>query len=209
MVTTGGLQWYTFYYIMIGAAAFELIVTTWAFRRATGAKFREANPKQGKGESRTREIFTYKVTWILALFLLCYVGAEVSVGGWVVTFMLEERSGEAFASGMVATGFWLGLTVGRVILGFVTARMGEKLAITVYLVLAVAMELLFWQIRSFVSSAIFVAFLGFFLGPIFPGAIVVITKRLPTRLHVSAIGFIAAVGASGAAVIPFATGAIA
>lgn len=32
---------------------------------------------------------------------------------------------------MSATGFWLGITVGRVILGFVTPRIGEKLAIMV------------------------------------------------------------------------------
>ena len=48
-----------------------------------------------------------------------------------MTFMIRERSGEAFASGMVATGFWMGITVGRVVLGFVTPRIGEKFAITV------------------------------------------------------------------------------
>ncbi|KAJ9636325.1 hypothetical protein H2199_008000 [Coniosporium tulheliwenetii] len=71
-----------------------------------------------------------RVTWVTALFLLGYVGAEVALGGWIVTFMIRERSGEAFASGMVATGFWTGITVGRFVLGFVTPRLGEKLAIT-------------------------------------------------------------------------------
>jgi hypothetical protein len=47
------------------------------------------------------------------------------------------------------------------------------------------------------------------VGLIFPGAIVVVTKVLPGRLHVSAIGFVAAVGASGVAVMPFITRAIA
>ena len=45
--------------------------------------------------------------------------------------MISVRYGERFASGMTATGFWLGLTVGRVVLGFVTPRIGEKLAISV------------------------------------------------------------------------------
>lgn len=209
MVTKGGLQWYTFYYIMLGAAVVELLVGAWAFRSATGAKFRATNPIQSKGESHTKEAFTHKVTWMIAAFLLCYVGIEVSLGGWVVTFMLKVRSGQTFASGMVATGFWLGLTIGRVVLGFITGRIGEKLAVTLYLVFAVAFELLFWLIPTFISSAICVAFLGFFIGPLFPAAIIVITKSLPKRLHVSAIGFVAAIGASGAAVIPFAVGAIA
>lgn len=124
-------------------------------------------------------------------------------------FMRELRDGEPFASGMVATGFWLGITLGRVVLGFITGRIGEKMAVTVYLGLCVGLQILFWQINSFVSSAIFIAVLGFFLGPLFPAAIMVATKLLPRRLHVSAIGFVAAFGSSGAAVFPFAVGAIA
>lgn len=126
-----------------------------------------------------------------------------------MTFMRNLRNGPDFESGMVATGFWAGITAGRVVLGFVTGRIGEKMAVTVYLGLCVGLQILFWQINSFVSSAIFIAFLGFFLGPLFPAAIMVATKLLPRRLHVSAIGFVAAFGSSGAAVFPFAVGAIA
>jgi len=72
-----------------------------------------------------------RVTWLCALFLLGYVGIEVALGGWIVTFMIRERDGSNFASGMTATGFWLGITVGRLVLGFVTPRIGEKLSIAV------------------------------------------------------------------------------
>jgi fucose permease len=72
-----------------------------------------------------------RVTWLCALFLCCYVGIEVAVGGWVVTFALRVRHGSAFASGMTSVGFWLGITIGRVTLGFVTGRIGERLAISV------------------------------------------------------------------------------
>lgn len=49
----------------------------------------------------------------------------------------------------------------------------------------------------------------FFLGPLFPAAVVAATKSLPKHLHVSTIGFAAAFGGGGAAVLPFAVGAIA
>lgn len=71
------------------------------------------------------------------------------------------------------------------------------------------LQLLFWLVPSFLLSAIAVAFQGFFLGPMFPGAVVAATKLLPRHLHVSAIGFAAAFGGGGAAVFPFAVGAIA
>lgn len=79
--------------------------------------------------------------------------------------MLRVRHGGDFASGMVVTGFWLGITVGRVVLGFVTGRVGEKFAIALYLVISVGLELCFWLIPNFVASAIFASWLGFFLGP--------------------------------------------
>lgn len=72
-----------------------------------------------------------RVTWLCALFLLGYVGIEVALGGWIVTFMINVRHGTRFASGMTETGFWLGITLGRVLLGFATPKIGEKLAIAV------------------------------------------------------------------------------
>ncbi|KAJ4117449.1 hypothetical protein NW765_010869 [Fusarium oxysporum] len=79
----------------------------------------------------------------------------------------------------------------------------------VYLMLSIGLELLYWLVPNFVASVIFVMLLGFFLGPLFPAAMVAATKLLPADYHVSAIGFAAAVGGGGAAVGPFAVGAIA
>lgn len=119
-------------------ATIELATSTTAFWRETGAAFRAANPRtSGTKDNRMKEALIRlphaRVTWLCALFLLGYVGIEVALGGWIVKFMLEVRDGEEFASGMVATGFWMGITVGRIVLGFVTPRLGEKLAITVSL----------------------------------------------------------------------------
>ncbi|RDW75114.1 MFS general substrate transporter-15 [Coleophoma cylindrospora] len=214
MVTKGVYPWYYFYYLMVAVGSLEVLLTNTAFYGATGAVHRAAHPvthgDDGVQEnSRTRAALKNPITWICALFLLCYVGVEVSFGGWLVTFMLRVRHGGAFESGLVVTFFWLGLTIGRVVLGFVTGRIGEKIAIASYIVLSIILELCFWLIPSFLSSAVLAAFMGFFLGPLFPAAIVVATKLLPPRLHVSAIGFSAAFGGGGAALFPFAVGAIA
>jgi hypothetical protein len=45
--------------------------------------------------------------------------------------MYKVRHTSRFVSGISATGFWLGMTVGRMILGFVTGRIGENFAIIV------------------------------------------------------------------------------
>ncbi|KAI0016781.1 putative MFS transporter [Xylariomycetidae sp. FL0641] len=216
MITKGGLPWWAFYYVMIGMAALELLATTAAFWRATARAYRDSVAKPADGETRQgglREALLRRpgarVTWLCAVFLLFYVGIEVALGGWIVEFMIRVRHGAAFASGLTATGFWLGLTVGRVVLGFVTPRIGEKRAIMIYIPITMGLEILFWLVPQFIVSAVAVGLQGFFIGPLFPAAIVAMSKLLPRHLHVGAIGFAAAFGGSGAAVLPFAVGAIA
>ncbi|KAI9886139.1 MAG: hypothetical protein M1823_002042 [Watsoniomyces obsoletus] len=206
LIAKVGWPWYAFYYFMLGGSFIELAVLTASFWKETGKKHSRA-PGQKKGQ--TREALTHRVPWTVAIFLLGYVGAEVALGGWLVTFMMRVRGGAPFESGMTVVGFWMGLTVGRVILGFVTGKIGERLAVIIYFIISMGLELLFWLVPRFHVSAVAVAFLGFFLGPLFPAAIVVATKLLPKHLHISAIGFAAACGGGGAALFPFAVGAIA
>ena len=114
--------------------------------------------------------------------------------------MTQVRHGKPFSSGLTATGFWLGLTVGRMTLGFVTPKIGERLAVIIYIVIALGVELLFWLVPQFIVSAVAIALLGFFIGPFFPAAVIMATKLLPRELHVASIGFSSALGGSGAAV---------
>jgi fucose permease len=133
----------------------------------------------------------------------------VGLGGWVITFMIRVRKASAYASGISGSGFWAGMVVGRAGLGFVTERYGERLCVSIYIAVCIVLQLLFWLVPRFEVSAVAVAFLGFFLGPLFPGAVMVTAKLLPKNIHVSAIGFAMAMGGTGGTVFPFAVGAIA
>jgi fucose permease len=217
MITKANLPWWNFFYLMIGLCVSQLVVLVTAFWGSTGATYRQRlNYEESTGSTAevkkritTRQVLKGPIPWIVAVFLFGYVGAEVSLGGWIVTFMLRVRDAEPFLAGLTVTLFWLGLTLGRVILGFVTGRIGEKLAITGYLILAIVLEILYWLVPNFIAAVVFVTLMGFFLGPLFPAAVVVAMKLLPAEHHVSAIGFAAALGGGGAAVFPYAVGAIA
>lgn len=91
----------------------------------------------------------------------------------------------------------------------VTTQIGVRLAISCYLAISVAIQLIFWLVPSYVVSAVMVALLGFFTGPLFPGAIVVGAKLLPKHLHTPGIGFASAFAGGGASILPFVAGAIA
>ncbi|KAL8710351.1 MAG: hypothetical protein Q9220_005121 [cf. Caloplaca sp. 1 TL-2023] len=199
MITKAHLGWWTFFYLMAGLVAVEVITGSLAFWTETGTKYVEVSRVDGVDKGMTRQALKQRVTWICSIFLLCYVGLEVSLGGWIVNFMITVRHSEPFSSGMTATGFWLGLTVGRVTLGFITPKIGERLAVSIYLLAAVGFELIFWLVPQFIVSAVAVSLVGFFIGPIFPSTIIAVTKLLPPEMHVAAIGFSAAIGGGGAA----------
>lgn len=104
MITEHGMEWYTFYYIMIGAAFIELLTALAAFHKESGARFR-ATMSAEAASGATRAALKTRVAWVSAIFLLIYVGIEVALGGWIVNFMIETRDGQPFQSGLVATGY--------------------------------------------------------------------------------------------------------
>ncbi|BGP25716.1 hypothetical protein JCM10295v2_004649 [Rhodotorula toruloides] len=154
------------------------------------------------------QALTNRATLLTAIFILFYVGAEVSMGGWIVTFMIDKRNGGPDA-GYTATGFWFGLMLGRVLLNPINVRVGEKRVLYFYTVIALALEFAVWFADSLVGNAIVVAVIGVLIGPVYPVAISVLTKVIPRRLHATSIGFCASFGQIGAAACPFATGALA
>ncbi|KAK3066845.1 hypothetical protein LTS18_001463, partial [Coniosporium uncinatum] len=116
MITRAHLPWYYYYYVMLGIAIAEFALSVFAFWRATAAEYRKANPRttDAKGNRMTEALFrrpSARVTWVTTFFLVCYMGVEVALGGWITVFMLNVRRGTPFASGMVTTGFWLGMTL--------------------------------------------------------------------------------------------------
>ena len=124
-------------------------------------------------------------------------------------YMSKIRSASSFQSNATATGFWFGMAVGRGVLGFLTGRIGEFNAVISYIAISLFLELIFWLVPSLIISSVSVAFLGIFLGPLFPTAMVFVSKLMPKHLAVGSVGFAAAFGGSGGAIFPFIVGAIA
>ncbi|KAL5366459.1 major facilitator superfamily domain-containing protein [Aspergillus floccosus] len=205
-----GIRWNYFYYTLLGGSVLELMASATMFWKENAASFRAKNRRDSDsgGGSRTAEAMKSPITWLIAVWLFVYMGVEVSVGGWVVDFMVQARHGKPYESGLIPTGFWAGVTMGRLVLGFVNDWLGERVAISIYLAISIALELVFWLVPKFVVSAVAVSLLGFFTGPLFPAAIVVAAKLLPKHLHTPGIGLASSLAGGGGAILPFVAGAI-
>ncbi|KAI8980549.1 major facilitator superfamily domain-containing protein [Pilobolus umbonatus] len=156
----------------------------------------------------TRLAILNRVTMIGAAFILVYVGVEVTLGGWGYTYLTEGRLGDKIVMGRVVSGYWAGLAAGRLILGYLSSRYGEKLMISLFTLMTIGGCILMTVSTDIhVVSTVYIC-LGFLLGPMFPTMISLASKKLPKSYHATSLGFMSALGAGGAALFPFIMGQI-
>ncbi|CAE6446209.1 unnamed protein product [Rhizoctonia solani] len=113
--------------------------------------------------SKYKQILGIKVVYVLAFFALLYVGTEVTIGGWIVTFLIENRGG-GVSSGYVSSGFFAGLMLGRLVLLWVNQKLGERRAVYLYSCLIIGLEFVVWFTPSLVLNAVAISIVGLLLG---------------------------------------------
>lgn len=94
--------------------------------------------------SNMAHAFRNRVTLLGALFIFAYQGAEVSISGWVLSFLITTRGGNPASVGYVTAGFWGGITLGRFLLSRPAQRIGEKVFVYGAVIGAIVFEGLVW-----------------------------------------------------------------
>ncbi|CAA7269995.1 unnamed protein product [Cyclocybe aegerita] len=174
--------------------------------RQAGEVIPERTAESEQGTFKT--VMRTKAVHLLAVFILIYVGVEVTIGGWIVSFIIEVRGGGP-SSGYISSGFFGGLTIGRVALLWVNKKVGERRVLFIYSVLCIALEITIWFVPSLIQNAVAVSIVGVLLGPMYPIAMNQASRILPRWILTGSIGWIAGFGQAGSAILPFMTGAIA
>ncbi|KAH9899251.1 MFS general substrate transporter [Cubamyces lactineus] len=209
-------RWSFHYLVSLGIALSNAILLIAVFRFKTQdaclAEIGQIPSHESGNEdgdaNKYRQMFKLRVLHLMAFFILIYVGVEVTLGGWIVTYVIQLRGGGP-SSGYISSGFFGGLTLGRVGLLWVNKKIGERRAIFLYGLLAVALELVIWLVPSLIGGGIAVSFVGVLLGPVYPIVMNHAGRVLPPWLLTGCIGWIAGFGQAGSAFLPFLTGALA
>ncbi|KAJ8694718.1 hypothetical protein PTI98_007369 [Pleurotus ostreatus] len=205
-------RWSFHYLVSLGIALSNLVALAVVFRLkgqdecliATGQLVGE---KDSSKPTDFRQILSQKTVHFLAFFAFFYVGVEVTLGGWIVTFIINVRHGGP-SSGYISSGFYGGLTIGRVALLWVNKKIGERRVLYLYTFLAIGLQLVIWLVPSVIGDAVAASLLGVLLGPFYPIAMNHAGRIIPRWLLAGSIGWIAGFGTAGAAVVPFMTGAL-
>ena len=162
-------------------------------------------------ENVLRAVLRLPVVWLAALFLLVYVGVEVSLGNWSYSFLLDTRHQGTVLAGEIVSGYWLGLTLGRFLLQNLAQRLGMSTKGLMYFCVTGAAIglLLIWFVPASAMAAVGFCFIGFSLGPIYPLTVAITPKLVPARLGPSAIGLLVSVSIVGLALFPWVAGVLA
>lgn len=165
----------------------------------------------GEGENGLLAALKIPVVWLATLFLLFYVGVEVSLGSWGYTFLLENRHESDLLAGGIVSGYWLGLTLGRFTLNHIAGRLRLGLSGLMYTCMGgiVLGILMIWLIPGVVASAVAFCLTGLSLGPIYPSTVALVPDIVPSRMVSSAIGFLVGLSILGVALFPWIAGTLA
>ncbi|KAJ8487811.1 hypothetical protein ONZ45_g14197 [Pleurotus djamor] len=157
--------------------------------------------------------------WAVSAYAWLYCGCETTTQGFIVSYLLAVRAAKPTTVGYVTSGFWGGITVGRLIWGRYGSRLNftqRKYVVLVLLgsfqlviALALVMQLLTWFVNSNVGNAFFTAIIGMVFGPLFPACLGLAGDLLPPEVHMVSMGLISAFASLGASIFPFITGIIA
>jgi fucose permease len=222
IVTTFGPDaWSRYYIITVSMAVLNGIFAMWSFwdyEKETPSSLETPLPQTVSANAMTTpraglsamlRAFKSRVVMLGAIFIFAYQGAEVSISGWVISFLISARGGDPSTVGNVTSGFWGGITLGRFVLSPVGARVGEKRFVYAITAGAAVFQLLVWLVPNIVGEAVSLAVVGLLLGPVYPCAASFFTRNLSRQEQVSGLGVISAFGSSGGAVAPFTTGLLA
>ncbi|KAJ4301586.1 hypothetical protein N0V90_003679 [Kalmusia sp. IMI 367209] len=178
-----GVLWSRFYFLCLGLRLCCMVFAAWSFwsyqedqpqtllssleRTATQQAAAETAESKAKN---LKLALKNKVTIFGALFIFAYQGAEVSISGWVISFLINYRDGDPARVGYVTAGFWGGITLGRFVLTHLAPRIGEKTFVTFLTIGTLCLQLLVWLVPNVIGDAVAVSLLGLLLGPFAEGA---------------------------------------
>jgi fucose permease len=119
-LVSSGVLWSRFYFLAVGLRICCIIFAAWAYwgyeedseptlltaLEATASRQAATEPAANKFKD-LKVALQSKVTIFGALFIFAYQGAEVSISGWIISYLIKYRDGDPAKVGYVTAGFWV------------------------------------------------------------------------------------------------------
>lgn len=191
-------------YLLVAAGQFSLALAFGATQRS----WQHDQPVQQEEHAPhvgLRVALATPMVWLSALVFLLYTGLEVAAGQWSYTLLTTSRGMDATSAGQAVSLYWAGLTLGRILTGFIANRVTPALLLRFAGAGAVLGSLLFWLGGSQIAAA-GLLLIGFSLAPIFPALIGTTAQRVGRQLTADTVGLQVAAASIGSASLPWLVG---
>jgi fucose permease len=189
------------------AASFVLTLSVWNQKEA--APTTEQPKRLTDYQTPMSETLLQPRVWLSVLLFFLYTGAEVSLGTWAYSLLIESRGIQPQVAGLWAGSYWATFTIGRVVAGLYAKRVGIDRLVLGGLVSALLGALLLWWNPTNSANLLAVALIGFAIAPIFPALMSGTSRRVGVHFAANTIGVQMAAAGLGTALIPSLVGVLA
>jgi fucose permease len=218
LIMTAGLNWFNDWhwgYQNVGTAQ-VLLAGCFLFTLRMWQRTPELPHEEEKKEMRLTDYNTpigetlkQSSVWMSLLMFFIYTGIEVSFGSWTYSLLTLSRNVPTEVAGLWSGSYWATFTLGRILAGLLTRRLGVKNLLVLGQVAAACGAVLLWWNPFPTASIIAVSIIGFALAPIFPALVSLTSLRVGDHHAANTIGMQISAAGFGAAVIPGLAGVLA
>jgi fucose permease len=192
------------------AVCFWLTQNRWALAESSdAAPLEEAVPLNEAKGVRAIDTLKLPLVWVGVVLFFLFTGVENTTGQWSYSLLTEVRLVAPDVAAFWASAYWGSLTVGRILFGFVTDRLGIERSLRLAMLGTVAAAVLIWWDAVALFGFLGLALMGFAVSPLFPLSVSATPKRVGAKHAANAIGFQIALGGLGFSLWPSLAGVLA
>jgi len=147
--------------------------------------------------------------WLSPVIFALYVAVEATVGLWAGTIMVVRRGFAPETAALCVAGFYGSLTVGRILVGFVVGRLGNRQIVMGGALLAGVGLTIFAMAGNIPVVVIALVLAGLGLAPIYPGLMHEVPRRFAPEAVQTVIGRQSGGASFGGALLPALAGWVA
>lgn len=156
-----------------------------------------------------RQTLMLPIVWFGILVFIFYTGTEMAFGTWPYSMFTKVRDISESTAGVWVSVYWGALTVGRILAGLITDRVGPMPILRASMIGSLFGALLVWVNAGSLINFVGMALAGFSLAAIFPLLISITPGRVGPLHAPNAIGFQVGAAGVGGALIPAIAGVLA
>ena len=153
-----------------------------------------------RNKPKTRSAFDSRMLFGMALFFL-YVGAELSIGLWSNSYLIEKMGLAASVSGYLVALYYGSIMVGRFLSGFVAVRLGNRGLIRLGLMIVSGGLIMMFVAEDVMFLRLGMILMGLGLAPLYPAMMHETPRRFKEDLATRLIGYQVGIAYGGGMII--------